>query len=280
LSPALARSAASSVGASRILWLAEGLACDLHLPPNSDAAAAARAVREAVAGAPVDAVVQHAEGRRKRLLLADMDSTIIDQECIDELAAEVGLKDRVAAITERAMRGEIGFEPALRERVALLKGLEASVIERVLSQRITVKPGARELVATMKAFGARTALVSGGFESFTGPIASRVGFDQHQANRLLVEGGRLTGQVAEPILGRAAKAEALLRLSASLGIEPTEAIAVGDGANDLDMLRAAGMGVAFHAKPAVAAEATARIEHADLTALLFLQGYGESEFVR
>ncbi|HEV7252305.1 MAG TPA: phosphoserine phosphatase SerB [Mesorhizobium sp.] len=280
LSPALARSAASAGGASGIVWLAEGLACDLALPQGGHAEAAERAIRAALAGAPVDVAVQEAERRRKRLLVADMDSTIIDQECIDELAAEVGLKDRVGEITERAMRGEIGFEPALRERVALLKGLEASVIERVLARRITVKPGTRGLVATMRAFGARTALVSGGFESFTKPIAALVGFDEHQANRLLIEDSRLTGRVAEPILGRAAKAEALRRLSSSLGITPADAIAVGDGANDLDMLHAAGTGVAFHAKPAVAAAAKLRIEHADLTALLFLQGYRESEFVR
>ena len=203
---------------------------------------------------------------------------MIDQECIDELADLVGLKAHVAAITARSMNGEIAFEPALRERVALLKGLPASVVGEVIASRITLASGGRALVGTMRANGAWTALVSGGFTVFTGPVAAMIGFDENIANVLHEAEGRLAGTVAEPILGRAAKAEALLSISARLGISPAQAIAVGDGANDLDMLRLAGTGVALHAKPAVAAQARIRIDHGDLTALLYLQGYRRSEF--
>lgn len=226
----------------------------------------------------VDLAVQPAKGRRKRLLIADMDSTMIRQECIDELADEAGVGTQVAAITARAMNGELDFESALIERVGLLQGLPEAVIGRVLADRITLMPGGAALVATMKAAGGHAVLVSGGFTAFAGPIAARLGFDEHRANRLLAEGGVLTGKVALPILGRAAKVEALQEIAARLGISPAEAMAVGDGANDLGMLGLAGAGVALHAKPVVAAECALRVNHGDLTALLYLQGYARDEF--
>ena len=226
----------------------------------------------------VDLAVQPAKGRRKRLLIADMDSTMIRQECIDELADEAGVGAQVASITARAMNGELDFEAALIERVGLLKGLPEAVIGRVLADRITLMPGGAALVATMKAAGGHAVLVSGGFTAFAGPIAARLGFDEHRANRLLAEGGVLTGKVALPILGRAAKVEALQEIAARLGISPAEAMAVGDGANDLGMLGLAGAGVALHAKPVVAAECALRVNHGDLTALLYLQGYARDEF--
>lgn len=227
---------------------------------------------------PVDIVVQPAASRRKRLIVADMDSTMIGQECIDELADMVGLKPHVAAITERAMRGEIEFEPALRERVALLKGLPLSVIDEVLATRIRLTPGGQALIRTMRAHGGYGALVSGGFTLFTGPVAAMIGFDENRANRLVAEDGVLTGRVEEPILGQEAKLSALMELARRLKLERHETLAIGDGANDLAMIRAAGLGVAYHAKPKVAAEADARINHTDLTALLFAQGYRKAEF--
>jgi phosphoserine phosphatase len=226
----------------------------------------------------VDMVVQPFEGRRKRLLIADMDSTMIRQECIDELADEAGVGAHVAGITARAMNGELDFEAALRERVGLLKGLPEETIARVLRDRITLMPGGPVLLATMRAAGAYAALVSGGFTAFTSAIAGRLGFHENRANTLLAEGGSLTGQVAEPILGKEAKLQALNEITARLGISPAEAIAVGDGANDLPMLLAAGTGVALHAKPTVQAQCDVRINHGDLTALLFLQGYAREEF--
>ena len=229
---------------------------------------------------PVDCIIQRNDGfRRKRLLIADMDSTMIGQECIDELADFAGVKAHVSAITERAMRGEIAFEPALRERVALLKGLPATIVEEVIAKHITITPGARTLVATMKKHGATAALVSGGFDVFASRIAAMIGFDSNQANRLLVADGHFTGDVAEPILGRAAKKDALEALCKTLALDARETLAVGDGANDLDMLQSAGLGVAYRAKPAVAAAAHAAVEHGDLTALLFAQGYSRSDFV-
>lgn len=279
LTDELADRAMRSLDASTVDWLAEGIAADIALPEGADTETAETRLRVALEGAPVDIAVQEASGRRKTLLLADMDSTMIDQECIDELADEVGLKGKVAEITARSMNGEIAFEPALRERVALLAGLETTVIDRIIENRITLASGGRTLVATMNAAGAWTALVSGGFQSFTGPIAARFGFRENRANRLIEESGRLTGKVAEPILGRAAKAQALSEISARLGVATDDCIAVGDGANDLDMLAMAGCGVALHAKPAVAAQARIRIDHGDLTALLYLQGYRRDEFV-
>ncbi|MFT4159209.1 phosphoserine phosphatase SerB [Shinella sp.] len=279
LTPAIAEKAADAVKASGLYWLADGIACDIALRDGSDIHAARDTILAVIAGAPLDLAVQEAETRRKKLLIADMDSTMIGQECIDELAAEVGLKDKVAAITARAMNGEIAFEPALRERVALLKGLPVSVIGEVIEKRITLTPGGRELIATMKAKGHYTALVSGGFTVFTSRIAETLGFDENRANILLDADGRLTGEVAEPILGKQAKVDALVDISERLGISPEEAMAVGDGANDLGMLHLSGAGVALHAKPAVAAEAKIRIDHGDLTALLYLQGYRKSDFV-
>ncbi|MDH6232526.1 phosphoserine phosphatase [Mesorhizobium soli] len=278
LSQSLANMASQAVGASSVRWLAEDIAADLSLPGGTSAEETRAALRAALSSEPIDVVVQEAETRRKKILLADMDSTMIDQECIDELADEVGIKAHVAAITARSMNGEIAFEPALRERVALLKGLDAAVIDRIITGRLTLASGGRALVATMRANGAYTALVSGGFDVFTSRIAAMLGFDENRANHLIESDGQLTGEVTDPILGRAAKAEALLDISGRLGLSPEDAIAVGDGANDLDMIKLAGTGVALHAKPAVAAEAKVRIDHADLTALLYLQGYSQTEF--
>jgi len=226
----------------------------------------------------VDLVVQPAEGRRKRLLLADMDSTMIRQECIDELADEAGVGAYVADITARAMNGELDFEAALKERVGLLKGLPEAVIERVYRDRITFMPGGKALLATMKAQGGYAALVSGGFTAFTARVAAALGFDENRANTLLAEGGALTGAVGQPILGKQAKLDALEEIAARLGLDMAQTMAVGDGANDLAMLNRAGAGVALHAKPSVAAQCDIRINHGDLTALLFIQGYAREEF--
>ena len=226
----------------------------------------------------LDLIVQPAEGRRKKMLLADMDSTMIGQECIDELADMAGVGPRVAEITKRAMNGELDFEGALIERVGLLKGLPEAVIDKVLAERITFTPGGRELLATMKANGGYAALVSGGFTAFTTAVARELGFDEHRANTLLAEDGTLTGNVASPILGREAKIAALEEITARLGLAHGDVMAVGDGANDLGMLNLAGAGVALHAKPAVAAQCDIRINHGDLTALLYIQGYTVEDF--
>ncbi len=261
-------------------WLDTGIAVDLPFTPEPSAESRATAdrLREALGGAAIDVIVQEAKGRRKKLLLADMDSTMIGQECLDELAAEIGKKEPVAAITDRAMRGEIEFEPALRERVALLEGLPGAVVSRVLARKITLTPGGRALVQTLRRDGAHCVLVSGGFTIFTSAIAERIGFHEHRANTLLVAAdGTLSGRVAEPILGKAAKLEALIETRARLALSAAETLAVGDGANDLAMLREAGLGIAYHAKPLVAEAATARVDHADLTAVLFAQGYRRGE---
>jgi len=263
-------------GGGDALWLDPGVAAEFALaqmPANR------WDVWQGLQGIGVDLVVQPAAGRKKQLLIADMDSTMIQQECIDELAAEAGVGAHVAGITARAMNGELDFEAALRERVGLLKGLSESVIAEVIRDRITLMPGGRALLATMKASGAYAALVSGGFTAFTGAIAGVLGFDENRANTLKIDAGKLTGEVAEPILGKAAKVQALEEISARLGLTPEQAIAVGDGANDLGMLGLAGAGVALHAKPSVAAQCDIRINHGDLTALLYLQGYTREEFV-
>ena len=263
-------------GGGDVVWLNPDEAAEFALPAMPDNR---WQVWEDLRGMGLDLVVQPAQGRRKRMLLADMDSTMIQQECIDELADMAGVGAHVAGITARAMNGELDFEAALLERVALLKGLDADVITQVLRERITFMPGGAALVATMKAQGGYAALVSGGFTSFTARVAEELGFDENRANTLLVEGGKLTGDVGRPILGRQAKIEALEQISARLGIDEADVIAVGDGANDLGMLGRAGTGVALHAKPSVAAQCEVRINHGDLTALLYVQGYARSEFV-
>jgi phosphoserine phosphatase len=235
-------------------------------------------LRHELAARSIDIAVVPADGRRKRLLVADMDSTMIAQECVDELASLAGVRDHVAAITLRAMKGELDFEASLRERLALLGGLDHSVIDDLLVA-IRYTPGARALVQTMKAHGAYTALVSGGFTPFTGHVAAGLGFDEHRANELVIEHGRLTGRAQEPILGRDAKVNALHELTARLGLMPSETLAVGDGANHIEMLEAAGLGVAFHAKPILRERAAVRIDHTDLTSLLYVQGYMKEEFV-
>lgn len=276
LSRGIAEASAALLGSAAPDWLEPGVACDLRLAERPSPETLAE-LRRRLDEARLDAVVQEEATRRKRILVADMDSTMIGEECIDELAAMVGIKDEVATITARAMNGEIAFEPALIERVALLKGLDESVIAEVIETRITLATGGPELVATMRASGARTALVSGGFTAFTSVIAERLGFHENRANRLVIADGKLTGEVMRPILGREAKVEALEAIAAELGLSASEAIAVGDGANDLGMIGIAGSGVAVHAKPAVASAAPHRIDHADLTALLFMQGYRGSE---
>lgn len=263
-------------GGCEAQWLSPGEAAEFaldRLPANFEEAWAD------LQGRGIDMAAQPAERRRKRMLLADMDSTMIEQECINELADMAGVGARVKEITARAMNGELDFEGALLERVGLLTGLDQGVTERVFAERISFTPGGATLVATMKANGGHTALVSGGFTAFTEKVAGALGFDEHRANTLLAEGGVLTGDVARPILGREAKVAALEEIAARLGIAEADVIAVGDGANDLGMLHRAGAGVALHAKPAVAAEVDLRINHGDLTALLYLQGYAKSEFV-
>lgn len=273
------RSALIDLGADAAApeWLAEGEALDLPFaglaPEQADAAA-----RAALEGAAVDCIAQPAEGRRKRLLIADMDSTIVTSETLDELAAYAGLKERVAEITRRSMNGEIDFSAALRERVAMLKGLSLSALEATWAET-RLMPGATELVGTMVAHGAHCALASGGFTWFTGRVAAQAGFTSHHANVLEDDGAALIGTVAEPIFDRDAKLATLKRLCAELGLPLSASIAVGDGANDLAMLGAAGLGVAFRAKPVVAAAARVRVDHADLRALLFAQGYRAGEFV-
>jgi phosphoserine phosphatase len=264
------------------VWLAQGIAADIPFtaPRENDNHSLAERMRAALAGAALDVVVQPASERRKALFLTDMDSTMIGQECIDELADYVGVKKRVAAITERAMRGEIEFAPALRGRVALLKGLPASVVDDVIADRIRLTPGARTLVATMRKNGAYTCLVTGGFSLFTARIAAMLGFDENRANTLILDAdGRLTGEVAEPIFGRESKLATLIELTRRLGLAPDATLAAGDGANDIAMIQAAGLGVAYHAKPKVAQAAAARIDHGDLTALLYAQGYRREELV-
>lgn len=276
LDPALVDSLRNAWGGGDAQWLSpdEAVAFSLSVLPGNqwDVWADLQALG-------VDLVITPLEGRRKAMLLADMDSTMIQQECIDELADVAGVGDRVKDITARAMNGELDFEAALRERVGLLKGLPQSVIADVLATRITYMPGGATLLATMKRDGAYTALVSGGFTAFTAAVAAHLGFDENRANTLQVDAGILTGDVGVPILGQQAKVDALGEITERLGLEPAQVLAVGDGANDLGMLHRAGMGVALHAKPSVAAQCDVRVNFGDLTALLYLQGYARSEFV-
>ncbi len=273
----LDRAAQALRGVERRRWLDEGVAADLVF--TGDLKAKRAALEESLSEEAIDVIVQPLAHRRKRLLVADMDSTLIGQECVDELADVAGVGARVAAITERAMRGEAAFAPALRERVALLAGLPETVIHNVLKDRITLNRGARTLVRTMRANGAYVAIVSGGFRQFTGAIRERLGADEDRANVLRIEGGKLTGEVNEPILGEGAKLAALEEIAAAMGLVLEETLAVGDGANDLPMLQAAGLGIAYRAKPKVAAAADARIEHTDLVALLYAQGFAREDFV-
>ncbi len=257
-------------------WIDEGRAADIRFA--SDAAAARGAIEGLVAG--TDVAVQPAANREKTLLVADMDSTMITVECIDELADYAGIKAQIAEVTERAMRGELDFTSALDARVALLAGLEESAIQRCLDERVKLMPGAKTLIRTMRARGATTILVSGGFTRFAEPVGTELGFDRMIANRLLIEDGKLTGKVAKPIVDATTKEVTLLGAIDELGIDGQSTLAVGDGANDLPMIRRAGLGVAYHAKPIVAAEAGVRIDHNDLTALLYMQGIAPSEWVR
>ncbi|HEU0084837.1 MAG TPA: phosphoserine phosphatase SerB [Bradyrhizobium sp.] len=266
-------------GAGPPRWLFDEVAVDIPFTSSDAIDVIAARLREARGDLPIDIVVQPDIDRRKKLFLADMDSTMIGQECIDELADFAGLKAHVAAITERAMRGEIEFESALRERVALLKGLPVGTVDEVLAKRIMPTPGGRELVATMRAHGAFTCLISGGFTLFTDAVAAMLGFQENRGNALLVEDGRLSGKVAEPILGRAAKLKTLVELREAFDLDDLDTLVVGDGANDLGMIQSAGLGIAYHAKPAVAAAAHSRIDYGDLTALLYAQGYRRDEFV-
>lgn len=264
------------LGGGEFRWLMDGVACEF---PLVERPVGWRKIWQSLQDRGIDLVIQKAEGRRKQMLLADMDSTMIQQECIDELADEAGFGERVAAITARAMNGELVFEDALRERVGLLAGLPETVIDTVLETRITPMPGGAELLLTMKQNGAYCALVSGGFTDFTQAVAQGLGFDENRANTLEILDGVLTGKVIPPILGREAKVEALHDITTRLGLGLDQVIAVGDGANDLGMLGLAGSGVALHAKPAVAAACDIQINFGDLTALLFIQGYAREEWV-
>ena len=259
---------------SPLTWLSAGEAAEFAVPDAPDIAA----LRAALAHPAVDVLATRFRGRRKAVLVADMDSTIVVGETLDELAAQAGLQHEIAAITRRAMNGEIDFVTALRARVTMLKGLDVGALERTWGG-VRLMPGARTLVATMRRFGATTALVSGGFSFFTARVAAELGFDLHRSNVLLDDGARLTGAVAEPILDRDAKLATLRELATNRGVALKATLAVGDGANDLAMLKEAGLGIAYHAKPVVAAEVTNRIEHANLRALLFAQGYKADVFV-
>ncbi len=273
-----ARNALAGIGAMPgvAAWLDEGVAADLPFG-RADRAGARAALEGLLPG--VDVVVQPQAGRRKQLLVADMDSTMITIECIDELADYAGIKPQIAEVTERAMRGELDFESALDARVALLKGLEESAIDRCHAERVVLMPGAQALIRTMKAHGARTILVSGGFTVFADKVAEAIGFDRAISNRLGLSGGMLDGTVARPIVGSATKRETLIAERDAAGLTPQQTLAVGDGANDIPMIEEAGLGVAYHAKPKTAAAADARIEHGDLTALLYAQGYAKADWV-
>ncbi|GHA15717.1 phosphoserine phosphatase SerB [Devosia pacifica] len=276
LDAALAKMVQLEIG-GELNWLDHGIACEIIEPKSTDPLSDARGI---IGSRRIDAALVPSGGRRKRLLIADMDSTMINEECIDELADALDLKPRVAEITERAMRGELDFAEALKTRVALLTGLERKVMEEIRRERITLASGGRALVQTMKAYGARTVLISGGFTFFADHIAKRIGFDEAIANTLEFDGDRLTGSVGQPIVDKSVKLQRLQQEAENGGFPLTDTLAVGDGANDLDMITAAGFGVALHAKPKVAEAAPIRIDHADLTALLYLQGFAEDDIVR
>lgn len=263
----------------RVDWLAEKEACDLFLESPLSAAEITGQARDALSGTALDTACTSADGRRKRLLISDMDSTVIDQECIDELGDAIGLSSRIREITAAVVNGDISFADALRERLALMKGMERGVLKNVYENRITLKAGARTLVQTMRHHGAFCILVSGGFSFFTRRIAECIGFHDHQGNTLAFEDGKLTGEVQEPILGRSAKLDTLTRLCDEKSLEPSDVLAVGDGANDIKMIKAAGLGVAFHGSGTLRKQANACIDHGDLTALLYIQGFAKSEFV-
>ena len=275
LNAAIASEAMTALGGTEFSWLAGGIAADVPLETMPDDI---EKIWKNLQSKQIDMVIQPTENRRKKILLADMDSTMIQQECIDELAAEAGVGERVVEITARAMNGELDFDEALNERVGLLAGLDVDVIQQVLDTRITLMSGGVELLATMRANGAYAALVSGGFTDFTSAIATKLGFDENRANALLQSGGKLTGRVGLPILGRQAKVDALMDITTRMNLLPADVIAVGDGANDLGMLHLAGSGVALHAKPAVAAQCSLRLNFADLTGLLYIQGYSIDDF--
>lgn len=278
--PALTREIVSDIHnaiGGDLNWLTQGIACEIIAPKST---ASVQEALHIIGAQPIDVALVPKANRRKSMLIADMDSTMINEECIDELADALGLKDQVADITARAMNGELDFADALDTRVSLLKGLNSKIIEEVRRERITLANGGRALVQTMKAYGAHTVLVSGGFTYFADHIAKRIGFDTAIANVLLFDGDQLTGKVGKPIVDKDTKIDALKRIAGERDIPIVKTLAVGDGANDLPMLKGAGMGVALHAKPSVAAQANFRIDHADLTALLYLQGYSEDEIVR
>ncbi len=261
-------------------WLAEREACDLFINSSLSAEAITEKARNVLAGDAIDAVCTRLEGRRKKLLISDMDSTIIHQECIDELADAIGIGSQIREITATVIRGDISFPEALRKRIGLMKGMDIKTLESVYEQRITLKPGARTLVQTMRHHGAFCILVSGGFTYFTGRIAARLGFHDHRGNELIFDQGKLTGEVQDQILGRSAKLDTLMALCVEKDLTPSDVLAVGDGANDKKMIQAAGLGVAFHDHSgSLRNQANARIEHGDLTALLYIQGFRKSEFV-
>ena len=260
-------------------WLAEREACDLFIDSPLSAVEVAEQARDALSGTAIDTVCTSIEGRRRKLLISDMDSTVIDQECIDELGDAIGVGSQIREITAAVVNGDISFSDALRKRLALMIGMDRRLLKSVYEERISLKAGARTLVQTMRHHGAFCILVSGGFTFFTRRIAERIGFHDHQGNELAFEDGKLTGAVLEPILGRSAKLKTLTRLCDEKGLEPSDVLAVGDGANDIEMIKAAGLGVAFHGSDSLRKQANACIDHGDLTALLYIQGFRKSEFV-